>query len=184
MAVELNIYVQENCDSLYVFDQTGKYDKKCNKTGWGSPNKYKLLDAISAEIHIYPPGSEEPIVIDVYPDFPVDNNVGYEILPEDLGLEKFKSGIWRFDYQVRVSKNGVEELLFTSCSKFLKNDLKCCLDSKKMKVDTSNFDSPEVKKSNDICALFKSAEYNARHGKLDETEKIIEVLYVKCNCPC
>jgi len=182
MAVELKISVQENCDSIYVFDQTGAYDKKCNKTGWGSPNKYRVSDVVSAHILIYPPGSTEPITVDVYPDFPVENGVGYEILPEDIGLEKFQSGSWRFDYQVRVE--GGDVLLYTSCTKLFTKDLECCLDSKRIEVNTENFDSPEVKKSNNTSALFDSAVYNACHGKIEEASKIIEVLYVKCNCPC
>jgi len=80
MAVELKIKVEENCDSLYLYDVTGKYDKKCNTTGWGRPNEI-ISNAESAEFQIYPPNSEAPIILDVYPDFPVDEMVGYEVLP-------------------------------------------------------------------------------------------------------
>ena len=179
MAVELKISVQENCDSIYVYDQTGKYDKDCNLTGWGSPNQ-NISDATTAEIHVYPPGMETPIVLDLYADFPNDQNWGYEILPSDLGMEKFVSGIWRFDYQVRV--NG--ELLFISCHKLLVEDLKCCLEKKRIEINTENFESKEVVEVNSIFALFESAEANACQGKIDESEKIIKTLYNKCNCSC
>ena len=54
MSVQLKIVVEENKSDLYLFDMTGFYDEKCNKTGWGSPN-LKLSSATSAKIHIYPP---------------------------------------------------------------------------------------------------------------------------------
>lgn len=181
MAVELKISVQENCDSIYLFDLTGKYDKDCNPTGWCSPNE-EILSANTAEIHVYPPGSNSPIILDVYPDFPNSDNVGYEILPVDLGMENFKSGVWRFDYQVRITDDNV--LIFTSCHKLLVEDLKCCLEGKRIAVTVDNFESKEVIASNNVFALFESAEANACQGKKDESDKIITTLYNKCNCSC
>ena len=182
MAVELKISIEENCDSIYVYECTGKYDKKCNDTGWGHPNDWTVLDATSAELHIYPPKSDDPIILDVYPDFPLDDKAGYEILPEDVGMEKFKSGIWRIDYQVVVD-NG-QMLLFTSCTTILKEDLACCLNGKALELTVDNFESKEVVSSNNHLALFESALDNASLGNIKETEKIIDYLYNKCNCSC
>jgi len=95
-------------------------------------------------------------------------------------MESFKSGIWRFDYFVRVSG----ELLTVSCSKLLIEDLSCCLNGKKLEVTLDNFDSDEVGDSNNVSALFTSAKKNAKHGKIKEAEKIIKSLYNKCNCSC
>ena len=179
MALKLKISVEENCDSLYLFDCTGKYDKKCNPTGWGRPNEI-LSNAESAVVKVYPPEAENPIVLDLYPDFPTENGEGYEILPEDIGSDKFKSGVWKFEYEVRVS--GV--LYFVTFYKLLTKDLECCLNDKKVNVDVDNFDSKEVINSNNISALFKSAVLNACRGKIKEAEKIIKFLYIKCSCSC
>ena len=179
MAVELRISIQENCDSLYVFDETGKYDKTCNPTGWGKIG-CNITDATSAELHFYPPGEDSPIIIDVFPNFPTSDGSGYEVLPSDLGLEKFISGVWRFDYH--VVKSG--ETLTSSCQYLLVEDIKCCLETNRVKVNTSNFESKEVIKSNNVFALFESAEINACQGKLKEATKIMNLLYTKCNCGC
>lgn len=179
MAVELKISVEENCDSLYLYDRTGKYKENCNETGWCYPNE-DPSKATSAEFHIYPPGETTPIVIDVYPSLPTAKGYGYEVLPADLGMEKFESGIWRFDYHVRV--NGV--LKSASCSKLLVNDVRCCLGSNKLEVSVDNFESEEVVKSNNLFNLFVSAQKNACLGKVDEAQKIIDYLYKACKCSC
>lgn len=182
MAVELKISIEENCDSIYVNDCTGKYDKKCNETGWGHPNNWTLLDVNSAEVHIYPPKSDAPIILDLYPDFPTDEKAGYEILPEDLGMEKFKSGAWRFDYYVRVGNDNI--LLITSCTDYLVEDIKCCVNGKKLDVTVENFESKEVIDSNNLCLLLDSSICNFEEGNIKEGEKIMDYLYNKCNCSC
>jgi len=179
MSVELNISVQENCDSLYFFDRTGKYDEVCNPTGWCPPNETIATDA-TAELQIYLPKTEVPIILSLPGDFPSMDNEGFEILPEDLELEKFVSGVWRFDYFVR--NNGV--LLTASCSKLLVEDIKCCINGKKVEVDVSNFDSKEVKEFNEVYNLFKGAISASKNGKIDKADKIIDHLYKRCKCKC
>lgn len=179
MSVELNISVEENCDSIYFYDRTGKYDPKCNKTGWCAPNQ-EISEATEAEVHIYLPKAEEPIILDFFPDFPNMENEGYEILPEDLGLEKFPSGIWRFDYFVRVSSG----LLTASCQKLFTKDLECCINKKTVEVTPDNFDSKEVKESNEINLLFESAILNSCEGEVAKAQKIVDFLSIKCKCKC
>lgn len=179
MAVELKISVEENCDSLYLYDRTGKYDKTCNPTGWGRPNDI-LKDAESAEFHIFLPDAEDPIIIDVFPDFPTENGEGIEILPEEIGSTVFVSGIWRFEYHVRI--NG--KLFTVSFSKLLTKDLECCLNGKEIEIDVDNFESKEVLYSNNLSALFESAVKNSCRGNIKEADKIIKFLYNKCNCSC
>ena len=179
MSVALKISVRENCDSLYLYDRTGKYDPKCNPGGWCAPNE-DVSEATAAEWHIYPPGSSDPIIIDCYPSFPNKDNTGLEVLPEDIGAEKFISGMWRFDYHVRI--NGV--LHSVSCQKLLKEDVLCCLRASKIEADTSNFESKEVKESNQHFLLLDSAKANAKFGKTKEAQKIIDFLYLRCKCKC
>ena len=180
MSVELNIYVEENCESLHFFDQTGKYDPKCNPTGWCKPN-IDISEAVGAEVRIYSPKTTTAIVLDLYPSFPVKKTTGYEILPEDIGAEKFVSGIWKFEYFVTL-KDGT--LLTQSCYKLLKNDILCCIEGKTVDADTTNFGSDSVKKSNKMNNLFLSAEKLSCKGDIDKAQEIIDFLYVKCNCKC
>ena len=183
MSVKLKIRVEENSDSIYLFDVTGKYSDKCNKTGWGNPNVL-VATATSAELQIYPPKSTAPIIINVMPDFPVDNNIGYELLPVDLGMTKFESGLWRFDYFVRIFTSAGETFLAVSCTKLFTKDIKCCTDKGTMEVTIENFESKEVLKSNGLQSLFTQAVRAACLGKVKEAQKIIDYLYSKCKCNC
>lgn len=183
MSVQLKIVVEENKNDLYFFDMTGSYNEKCNKTGWGSPN-WKLTNATSAKVHVYPPKQTIPVIIDLFSDFPNDKNVGYEILPADLSMQKITSGVWRFDYYVTVATEQGETLLAVSCQKLLTKDVKCCIDKSTLSVNIENYESPEVMKSNSLQLLFQSAEDNACLGNVKEAQKIIDYLYTKCKCGC
>ena len=180
MSVALKISVTENCSSLWLFDRTGKYDPKCNPGGWCPPNQ-NIEDATRAEFHLYPPKTDQPIILDVYPSFPTMEKEGYEVLPEDIGADKFVSGMWRFDYFVWV--NG-EMLQGVSCQKLLVEDIKCCINGKQVDVNTDNFDSKEVKEFNEVYNLFKGAKSASKSGKVSEAQKIIDFLYKRCKCKC
>lgn len=183
MSTKLKIKVEENKDSIYLFDMTGKYNERCNKGGWGNPNQDISL-ATSAELHVYVPGAAAPVIINVFPDFPDTENRGYEILPVDIGLTKLPSGIWRFDYYVRTFSSTGETLYSVSCQRLFTKDVKCCLDKSGIKVSTDNFESKEVQKANTLHNLFLGAEDNACHGHVKEAQKIIDYLYTKCKCNC
>lgn len=183
MSVQLKIRVEENKDSIYLFDMTGKHTEKCNETGWGSPNP-RITTATSAKIHVYAPKETVPVILDVYPDFPNEENVGYEILPADIAQTKLMSGIWRFDYFVTIATPQGETLLSASCQMLFTKDVKCCTDKSTMEVTVDNYNDPEVVKSNSRQLLFQSALDNACLGNTKEAQKIIDHLYVKCKCKC
>lgn len=180
MSVELKIYVEENCDSLYLFDQTGKYDSKCNKNGWCGPN-IDISEVVAATFEIYLPKTDDSISIDVFPSLPSKSVYGWELLPKDIGEEEFVSGIWRFDYLVTL-KDGT--ILMASCSKLLKKELLCCMEKKAISADVSNFESDDVMNSIKADNLFLSAEANAKHGNIKEAQEIIDYLHIKCKCKC
>lgn len=177
------IKVQEKKDLVYFFDMTGSYTEKCNKNGWGYPNQL-LKDATSAEIQIYPPKQDTPIVLNIYPDFPNDKNMGYEILPVDLSRTKFESGLWRFDYFIRIFNSAGETLIPTSCTMLFTKDVKCCIDKSSIEVNVDNYNSKEVAESNAMQAMFTAAVDAACLGKLKEAQKLIDYLYSKCKCNC
>lgn len=181
MAVKLKLRVEENCDSLYIFDVTGKYNKKCNTGGWGNPNE-KLCNVKSAKIVIYPPKQEAGIEIDVFPYLPNNDECGYEVLPADLGMENFQSGIWRFDFRITYGNDNT--LIFSSRTNFLKYNLECCLAKKMVDADLSNYESEEVSKINNLYLLLESAEANHCKGSDIKAQEIIDTLNAKCNCKC
>ena len=47
---------------------------------------------------ITPPDVLVPFIIDVFPVLPNINDVGFEVLPVDVGLETIVSGKWLFKY--------------------------------------------------------------------------------------
>lgn len=183
MSTKLKIRVEENKDSIYLFDMTGKHAKPCNEGGWGNLNQNISL-ATSAEFQIYPPNVTTPIIINVFPDFPTMDSLGYEVLPADLGMNKLTSGIWRFDFFVRTFSSAGETHYSASCQKLFTKDVKCCLDKSAIKATIENFESKEVVKSNNLHGLFVSAEDNACLGLTKEAQKIIDYLYTKCKCNC
>lgn len=181
--VKPKIRIEENKDSIYLFDMTGKFAEKCNKEGWGTPNQL-LNTATAAEFQIYPPKATAPIIVNVFPDFPTDLNMGYELVPQDLGRTKFESGLWRFDFFVRIFNSLGETLLPVSCTMLFTKDVKCCIDKSSIEVNIDNYESKEVAESNALQHLFSAAVDAACLGKVKEVEKIIDHLYSKCKCNC
>lgn len=179
MSVELKIKVEENCGAIYFFDATCAYSK-CNKTGWGRPNK-GIEGAYDAKLFVYPPKTDTPIEIALSADFPSLTVLGYEILPEDLGLEKITSGIWRFDYQIRDCES---VLMYTSLSKLLYDEVACCVYKSMSTLEICDFDSEKIKDSNLAYMKLEAAKDAACNGLVKEAQKIIDHLHVKCNCGC
>lgn len=180
MSVALQITIEERCNVLWLRDITGKYDPQCNPGGWCMPNE-DISQATNSEWHIYPPGSDSPIIINCFPSFPTQNKEALEVLPEDLGMEEFPSGVWRFDYYVWIDGAMIQPV---SCQKLLTYSVSCCLSKKKMEVDVDNFESKEVVEYNRLCLLLESAKCNAKLGKTKEAQKIIDFLKKKCKCKC
>lgn len=181
--LELQISIQENCSSLYLFECTGKYDRVLNSCGWGGLNG-QTRDAISAYYDIYPPGSADPIRLNLPDDFPSDCKIAYEILPHDLSMEAFVSGLWKFNYFVEMPGE-TENVVYTATeTTLLTKDLECCIASKQLDLDINNFESNEVVEVNNLFALLESAKENACIGKVSKVEKMINYLYAKCRCNC
>ncbi len=107
--------------------------------------------------------------------------MGWEILPEDLGLEKITSGIWRFDYQVRDCEGS---LVYTSISQLLSDEVSCCVYKSISNLNICEFDSDEIKDSNLMYMKLQAAKDAACNGLVKEAQKIIDHLHIKCKCGC
>ena len=178
--LELKISIEENCDSLYLFECTGKYDRDCNAGGWGGLNG-QTRNATSAYYEIYPPGSTTPLVYTLSTDFPSDCKLGYELFPSNLSMEAFASGIWKFEYYVLMNDQTLHK---ATCTVFLTKDLECCIGGKQINVDIDNFESREVANASKLFNLFESAKKNACIGNENKVIEIVDYLYAKCRCNC
>ena len=101
----LEFNVEAGKDFFHVYDRTGSYGKK-NKGGWGSPND-KVSDVKSAKVRIYLPGSDDYIEVDVFPNLPNTDCIGFEIIPNDLNLDAFDPGVYKFEF--------INELVTLNC---------------------------------------------------------------------
>ena len=178
--LELKIHITENCNSLYLIECTGKYDRECNVGGWGVLNG-QTRNATSAYYEIYTPGSTTPLTYAISTDFPSDCKLGYELFPHNLSMEAFVSGIWKFEYFVLMDD---ETLHKATCSVFLTKDLECCIGGDQLNVDTSNFESEKVANVSKLFNLLESAKKNACMGNESKVMEIVDYLYAKCRCNC
>jgi len=178
MSVELKISVKENCGALYFFDETCSYSK-CNKTGWGNPNT-EIKGAHDAKLFVYPPKTDEPIEVVLSADFPSSTVLGYEILPEDLKLEKIVSGVWRFDYEVR---DAASNLLFVTEYEFFDDEVTCCVSKKISGLNVCENDS-DAKDAILYYSRLEAARDAACNGDIKKAQKIISQLQIECNCGC
>lgn len=181
MAEELCISVKADKTAIYVFDKTGKYQKKVNEGGYGDPN-IRLSDVTRAEIRVFLPESEEPIVIDVYPSLPSDEGIGFEILAQELGLEEITSGIWKIEYWIFYNQGGEELSFCTSCYTFFDTLIACCIDDMKKQSDVSDPSSEANKKIAELETLFDNATWAAAHGDLETAQRIAKHISLQCKC--
>lgn len=182
MSEQIQFSAEEGKNEIYVFDQTGKYDKKCNPGGWGAPN-LGLEDISKVELKVWIPESDEPIIVDVSEAFPNDSGIGFEILPEDLGLESIPSGIWKFEYSAYYhSGEDDEEVFSTTCYFFFDEAISCCVEKLGKSVDVSDTTSKKAKKFSELSTLLKNAKWAACCGDRVTAQSIAKYISLQCDC--
>ena len=177
--LEISVEVSEK-DAFHVFEATGSYDKKKNPKGWGGKNS-NINHVTSSLISVLPPDSTSPLFVDVYPSFPTDKCIGYEIIPADMGLSTFYPGIYQFHYSLTLS-NGY--ILETSCTFFHSEPLECCIAKKKAQTDLKDASSDLAKKVIELEALLINAKHAACLGNMDCVKKITDYIWTQCGCCC
>src|SRR5688572_18422755 len=97
MALKFKISAVEEKKSFIIYNCTGNY-KYDNLGGFGKPNKIETKNITNTFFFITHPGlpaGAQPVKIDASGDWPTtDNELGYEILPFQLGMTdgELKSG--------------------------------------------------------------------------------------------
>jgi len=176
----LKLKVEAGKDFFHVYDKTGKYDKKKNKGGWGSPN-YNVSEVTEARVKIFFPDNDIPSEVDVFPNLPNKDCIGFEIIPDDVGLDEFPPGVIRFELHVLLY-NGVS--LVDDCYIFYYQPLECCISKKAMNTDILDASSPEALKVIELQTLLKDAKRCACGGKMECAQEISEYIWINCNCCC
>lgn len=176
----LKINVEAGKDFFHFYDLTGSYDKKKNKGGWGSPNT-KVSDVKSAKVRVYLPKSETFIEVNVLPNLPNTNCIGFEIIPDDLGLDSFDPGVYRFEYITELYNGWT---LAESCYIFFWQPLDCCISKKEMKTSLLDASSDLAKKVVELKILLKRAKDCACKGSMDCAQEISDYIWTNCGCCC
>lgn len=178
MAEKIKLSVEADKKAIYVYPATGCYDKECNPGGWGNPN-LDVKDIEEATVEVFPPESDQGIVIDVSVALPNTDGTGFEILAEDLGLSEITSGVWKFVYRLSSDTNNFDQQF--SISKYFDDVIACCIDS--MMVDAcSNLSSEENKKRIEMEMLLDNARWAACKGDLKGAQTIANHINLQCKC--
>jgi hypothetical protein len=175
----LKFNVEADKDFFHDYDRTGAYSKK-NKGGWGSPN-HELSDVKSAKVRIYLPEATTFIEVDVFPYLPNTKCVGMEIIPNDLNLDAFDPGVYKFEF-INYLHNGLT--LCETCYIFFWQPLECCISKKRMNTDLNDASSPEALKVLELEALLNNAKWCACGGKMDCAQEISDYIWTNCGCCC
>lgn len=94
MALDLQITVQNNVDSMILVDSTGDYDVTSNPGGWGAPNPVRG-DVSSAAVVITPPSGTAltSISLGTFLDPTLSVDITTNLESQDTALS---DGIWKY----------------------------------------------------------------------------------------
>ena len=176
---KLKLSVDAGKDVLYVFDKTGAYSSQ-NTAGWGLPNDL-ISDVSTAVVRVFQPLSDTYLTVNVFPSLPNSTNVGFEIIPSDLGLTSFLPGIYKFQYYIVFSSGKI-----ASQTKyfFYHTPLSCCIGSKKSKLSLSDASSKESLEVLELETLLENAIWASCSGDIATTQEISDYILTKCSCCC
>lgn len=178
--VNLKFEVEAGKDFFHFYERTGIYDKKNNEHGWNGPNS-KIEQVSSAVIRIYLPKKEDYIEVVVFPNLPRTDCVGMEIIPQDISMDSFPPGVYRFDYVVGFN-NGHK--ISQSHFFFHIEPLCCCISKKRGKTSLLDASSENAKKVIELEALFDNAVWASCIGDMDGAQEISDLIWTKCGCCC
>ena len=183
MALQNGLCVESSKDSIFLFDNTGVFDVDNNPEGYGAPNAL-VTDFDQAVVEITPPDVETPIIIDVFPVLPNINDVGFEVLPVDVGLETIVSGKWLFKYIITDVDTDPDTIVSIENCEILFDEVKCCVRKFAAQLDTDDFKSEATQRALDFELLLENAQWAACCGQLIQAERIVKYLDSQCKCLC
>lgn len=177
MSVELKMRINEfTKEAVHTFDETGVFSTT-NETGWGVPNEV-TSDMTSATLTFFPPETSVTTVIDVFPSFPNDAGVGFEVTAEDLGMTELTSGVWKVEYNVKGANNFDQTI---SCYVFFRKSIECCIAHKAKCIDPCNLDEDSEFTLN-MRSLLERANRLGNQGDLVGAQEIATLLNKQCQC--
>ena len=180
MSNKVSISAEADKESIFVYENTGKYSEK-NKCGWGSPN-LKISDITRAEFIITPPG-KPAVTINVHPTFPNDQGYGYEIIAADLGLQKIISGIWPIEYKAYYEPtDGDHEIFQAKCYFLFDEVVACCVLAAEDKLNRTDLEDPKNQKILDARRWLEQARRDANNGQFANADKLMKHLSRQCDC--
>ena len=182
----LSISVTEEKNSIIFYDCTGSY-KYDNTNGYGIPN-FKIEDAVEAYLEIKNPTwkeGQEPIKIDLFPNFPSIDKYGFELLPSKLGgtNNEVESGQYKFKYVVVMQdKLGIKHTFSAYVTLFCINSVTCCIDKRMKEVRSGGANDPKQQLIIELSTLLESTNYQVECENYETANEMVE--YLKANCKC
>lgn len=203
MSLQLSISAVEETESFIVNDCTGLFSSD-NKTGFGGPNP-RYEDITAAVLEITPPFDATPFLdisdanppapdagtftaptftINVFPDFPNEEQNGYEVLPYMVGQSDFiESGKWKIKLIVEgvdknkksFKKSAITEVVFTKA-------VTCCIDKLTPNVNKNALKDKKQQVIIELNNLLESTGYAVEKELLDQADGIIKLLKAQCKC--
>lgn len=185
MGLQLSISAKEEKKSIFLFECTGSYSFD-NKGGYGGLNP-KVTDAVEAYVEVQTPSmndGDELIKINLYPNFPTSTEVGFEILPTQLGMKnEIESGRYKFKYTVVTQdKNGVKTTKTAYFVLFCMNSVTCCIDKRIKEIRAGGSNDPKQKLLIELSNLLESVKYQIDCGNLGTANEDVDYLKSQCKC--
>lgn len=177
---KLILSVKAEKDFMYLFDETGKYNGQSNKFGWELPNN-RIADVATAVVRVFLPKSEAYTVVNVFPSLPNTDDVGYEMIPSDIGLDSFPPGVYKFQYIITMAD---ETVLIKTMYHFYYQPLECCISKKVSKLSLTDVSSELAGKAYELELLLQNAIWASCYGNLDESQEISDYIWSQCGCCC
>lgn len=183
MSLVLKLKVDEQKDSFIVSNCTGEYTSS-NTTGFGGLNP-RIDDITESYLEVITPYStkgEQPIKVDLYPDFPNHKDIGYIIMPYQVNNNDgfMPSGLWKVKWVVKGIVKGNEFEATTTVVAVFRNNIYCCVDKHTVKLDKNIATDDAQKKIVEMKNIMQATDYCIENGLFETANKNID--YLKLNC--
>jgi len=185
MSLQVKIKTEEQENSFLVFECTGNYSGS-NPGGFGPPN-YRKEKITKSVLLIQGPSDKEsyPWSIDVTGDLPNSENIGYEVLPSQIGQtnSELESGLYKIKLTHTIEKTtgGTTDKTGYTSEVFV-NNISCCIDEKSTRLNGQAFNDEQQTKIIELSNLLESAKLAACNGLFEYANTTIDYLKSQCKC--
>lgn len=186
MGLHVKISAIEEKNSFIIYDCTKNY-KFDNLTGWGTINP-EIKSITSAIIYVWTPSvavGVNPFAIDVTGDFPNEEGLGMEILPNQVGQvnNRLESGQYKIKLEVfGVDKKGVKYKKDALIVKIFIKDVTCCVDKLQKFVNKDTHKDKKQQAIIELNEMLESANYAVDCELNTQAVELIELLKSQCVC--